>query len=100
MIDINFTFTSNLWMYQGKGAWFFITLPKEESEQIKFVNSHYRRGWGSVRVKAKIGKTEWSTSIFPDSKAGAYLLPVKADVRKKEKITNGDKVKVTLEVFA
>lgn len=100
MIDLTITFTAELWMYQGKGAWFFITLPKEESEQIKFFNSHKRRGWGSVRVKATIGQTSWSTSIFPDSKAGAYLLPVKADVRKKEKIAAGNSVVVTLSVIA
>jgi len=82
MIDLSFTFTSELWMYQGKGAWFFVTLPTSESEKIKFFNQG-RRGWGSVRAMVTIGKTKWQTSIFPDSKAGAYLLPIKADIRKK-----------------
>jgi Domain of unknown function (DUF1905) len=100
MIDLDVTFTAEVWMYHGKSAWFFVTLPKDESEQIKFFNNHKRRGWGSVRVKATIGETSWSTSIFPDSKAGAYLLPVKADVRKKEKIAAGDSVAVTLSVIA
>lgn len=91
-MDLEFTFSGKIWMYHGKSAWFFVTLPKDESEQIKFFNNHKRRGWGSVRVKATIGETSWSASIFPDSKAGAYLLPVKADVRKKEKIAAGDKI--------
>jgi len=96
LIDLDVTFTAEIWMYQGKSAWFFVTLPKDESEQIKFFNNHKRRGWGSVRVKATIGKTSWSTSIFPDSKAGAYLLPVKSDIRKKEKIAAGDSVSVRI----
>lgn len=100
MIDLVVTFTAEVWMYHGKSAWFFVTLPKDESEQIKFFNSHKRRGCGSVRVKATIGETSLSTSIFPDSKAGAYLLPVKADVRKKEKIAACDKIRITLVVTA
>jgi hypothetical protein len=98
MIELAFLFTAELWAYPGKSAWFFVTLPKNESEQIKFLNNHKRRGWGSVPVKARIGETAWSTSIFPDSKAGAYLIPVKADVRKKERITAGDLVTVSVSV--
>jgi len=98
MVALNITLTAELWMYHGKGAWFFVTLPENESAQIKFLNMHKRKGWGSVRVNAQIGKTLWRTSIFPDSKAGAYLLPIKADIRKKEKISVGDKVEIQLEV--
>ena len=42
--------------------------------------------------------TEWQTSIFPDSKAGAYLLPIKSDVRKKQKIMADDDVQVSLKI--
>jgi hypothetical protein len=52
-----------------------------------------------VPVKATIGKTSWRTSIFPDSKSGSYVLPVKAGVRKKEKLEEGDTVALTLEVM-
>ncbi|MEZ5648390.1 MAG: DUF1905 domain-containing protein [Alphaproteobacteria bacterium] len=100
MSELEIIFTARLWIYHGKGAWFFITLPKEESAQIKFFNNQRQRGWGAVRVDAQIGQTTWKTSVFPDTKAGAYLLPVKAAVRKKEKITAGDTVKVALKVFA
>jgi hypothetical protein len=100
LTPLDFTFTAELWMYTGKAAWFFITLPQEESAQIKFFTSPQRRGWGSVRVSAAIGNTTWKTSIFPDSKAGAYLLPVKAEVRKKEKIEAGSSVLVSVRVSA
>lgn len=99
MNELVINFTAEVWMYHGKSAWFFVTLPKDESEQIKFFNNHKRRGWGSVRVKVTIGETSWSTSIFPDSKAGAYLLPVKAEVRKKERIAAGDNATVKLVVM-
>ena len=45
-----------------------------------------RRGFGSIPVIVKLGKTEWKTSIFPDSKSGTFLLPLKAQVRKKEEV--------------
>lgn len=86
-------------MYQGKGAWFFVTLPPEEAAQIKFMTSHRRRGWGSVRVKVIIGDTQWETSIFPYQEVTSYILPIKATIRKKENITAGDAVTVSLIIF-
>ena len=85
-------------MYAGKGAWFFLTLPQDLSKEIQFLSRGKRRGWGSVRVSAKIGKSSWETSIFPDSKAGAYLLPVKAEIRKKEGLRAGSRPAVILVV--
>lgn len=95
---MKYLFQAELWLYQGKGAWFFVTLPKEESAQIKILTSHSRKGWGAVRVSASIGNTTWQTSIFPYSKKAAYILPVKGEVRKKEKITSGDVVSVGIEL--
>ena len=57
-----------------------------------------KRGWGSVRVKAAIGETTWETSLFPQAKEGAYILPIKADVRKKEKIVVGSETHVSVMV--
>ena len=80
-----FTFKSEIWLWDGKGAWHFITVPKDVSEQIKgFQADMPRKGFGSVPVKVTIGKTSWKTSIFPEKK-GTYLLPIKKDVRKKRK---------------
>jgi hypothetical protein len=45
-----------------------------------------------------IGNTTWETSIFPASKLEAYLLPLKAEVRKKEKFSAGDTVTVKLKI--
>lgn len=98
MSDLVVSFRAKLWMYQGKGAWYFVTLPKEESAMIRHLTASPRRGWGAVPVRARIGETKWKTSIFPDSKAGAYLLPVKADIRGKEKLAAESTVSVHLEI--
>ncbi len=57
-----------------------------------------RNAFGSLRVIAKIGKTQWHTSVFAYNKAGAFLLPIKAEVRKKENIGHGDAVDVAIEI--
>jgi hypothetical protein len=51
-----------------------------------------------VRVSANIGGTEWQTSIFPASNLDAYILPIKAEVRKMRKIAVGDDVQVSLQI--
>lgn len=90
---------SKLWLYPGVGGWHFITLPLKQAKVIKASRHGTRRGWGSLPVKATIGKTIWNTSLFPDSKSQSYVLPVKASVRKSEQIEEGDTVSLILEVM-
>ncbi len=87
-----------VWLYQGKAAWHFVTLPKKQSAAISRFFGSLKRGWGSLPVVVTIGRTSWKTSIFPDSKAGAYILPLKAEVREKERIRSGDTIRFRIEV--
>jgi hypothetical protein len=102
MIDLSFSFTEKCWLWQSeKAAWYFVTLPTEKSDEIKFFNegqSLKKRGWGAVRVKVTIGHTTWATSIFPHKESQAYILPIKAAVRKAESIEVGSNVKVHLDI--
>ncbi|CAB4654782.1 unannotated protein [freshwater metagenome] len=41
-----------------------------------------------------IGESNWATSLFRESKSGSYILPLKKEIRSKEKITEGDLVSV------
>jgi hypothetical protein len=92
-----FRIKSTLWKYPSEsGAWYFVSLSQEISTQIKS-QPRPKKGWGSVRVKATIGKTTWETSIFP-SKEGVYLLPIKASVRKAEDLFENETVKVLLHL--
>ncbi|MGB2867852.1 MAG: DUF1905 domain-containing protein [Bacteroidota bacterium] len=86
-----------VWKYPEFGGWHFFTLGKRVSSRIKALMKGQIRGFGSIRVKARIGDSEWRTSIFP-TKTGTYLLPVKASVRHKEGIDTGDVVVVRLEL--
>lgn len=95
--DITVSFEAEVWVYSGQAAWHFVTLPEEAAHMVRFVAGR-RPGFGSVRVSAGIGQSRWSTSIFPDSKSGSYLLPLKADIRKREKLSAGDRIAVSLTV--
>ena len=96
----SFKMRVKVWLYPGEMPWHFVTLPKKLSTQIKDRFASLKRGWGSLPVTVTTGKTGWETSIFPDKKAGAYLLPIKADARRKENIGAGDSIVLTLEVRA
>lgn len=91
---------ANLWIYPGETAnWHFLTVPKKESADISEKFKAFTRGWGSLPVNAMIGKTKWRTSIFPDRKAGTYLLPVKKEVRDREALMADDPVEFTITVL-
>lgn len=94
------TVTSLLWIWKGEaaGRWYFITVPDEQSDEIRAHAFGSPRGFGSVRVEARIDDVVWRTSLFPLNKGG-YLLPVKADVRKRTKIAVGDEVTVKFELL-
>lgn len=98
MLKKSYTVNAAVWRYPGMAAWHFITLSQEQSSDIKVRFSALKRNWGSLPVTVTLGKTTWETSIFPDKRLGAYLLPLKADVRKKEGIASGDMVTLSLEV--
>ena len=94
-----YRFEAELWRYTGEAAWHFLTLPGEVADDIRARTQRSgRRGFGSVRVSASTGATTWTTSIFPDSKAGSFVLPVKKQVRDAERLSDGDLVAVELRV--
>jgi hypothetical protein len=48
-------------------------------------------------VAATINDVTWRTSVFPQ-KSGGYILPIKAEVRRRAGIAAGDDVTVSLEL--
>lgn len=92
----DFEFDAELWRYPGKGGWHFVTLPKDVARQIEFLAGSRKRGWRSEPVIARTGKTEWTTSIFPDKASESFLLPVKVEVRREEELTAGQVITIRL----
>jgi hypothetical protein len=93
-MDIEFTGTIIFW--RGPAPFFFVAVPVEQSQNIKAISNIVTYGWGVIPVHARIGKTEFTTSLFP--KDGLYLVPLKVAVRKAENLEEGDEVTVRLEI--
>lgn len=94
-----YTVKTKLFLYGGGlGSWHFAYIDTKTSEIIKAKQTQ-RRGFGSVKVEATIGKTSWQTSIFPDKRSGCFLLPVKAKVRYEEGLEDSDSFTVKLKTI-
>ncbi len=83
-----------------KGAWRFARVPEDISAKIKEMQKgKLRRGWGAVYARAKIGKSKWSTSVFPDRHSATYILPLKKQIRFEENLYDGRAMRVCLEIW-
>ena len=86
-------FSGEVWEWRGPAPYYFVTVPDDEAQALHDV-AHVSYGWGMIPVAVQIGRTRWTTSLWP--KDGEYVVPVKAQVRKAEKLDVGDEVTVRL----
>ncbi len=90
-------FAATLWRWKG-GAWHFVTVPQDVSDEVDAVVGDATGGFGSVRVEVTVGGSTWSTSLFPSTEEAAYVLPVKKGVRTAEGVAEGDAVDVAIRL--
>jgi hypothetical protein len=93
---IQYEFSEKPWQHASPGGWYFVSLPKEMSKEIRKMLQSEEEGWGRLKAEAKIGNSTWKTAIWFDSKKDTYLLPLKAEIRRKENIEAGKQVEVIL----
>ena len=94
---MQFTFTSELFPWEANPSFIFVAVPQEDADAIDDATSLVG-GFGSVKVNVQIGKTAWSTSLFPSKEMETYVMPLKKAVRKAEGIEVGDTAEVTIEL--
>lgn len=93
----------SVFIEEGYDAILFLSPPAEAAEAIsaheleRRLELGKRRGFGSVKVTARIGASEWSTSVFP--KDGSWFLPVKKPVRLAEDLAEGEIAEVELDLI-
>jgi hypothetical protein len=95
---MNIEFDGPIWVWKGPAPWYFVTVPAEQSRELKAIAGFVTYGWGVIPVHVRIGKTTWKTSLFP--KDDLYLVPIKVSVRKAEQLKEGDTVTIQLAVEA
>ena len=89
-------FEGPIWVWKGPAPFYFVTVPAKGSDDLKAIQRSITYGWGVIPVKVRINETEWTTSLFP--KDGAFIVPIKAAVRRAEKLEEGDTARVRLEI--
>jgi hypothetical protein len=87
-------FSGVIWYWRGPAPWYFVTVPEEESAELHDAATALTYGWGVIPVRARIGGSDWQTSLFP--KDGLYALPIKTAVRRAEGLDEGDLVFIAL----
>ncbi len=97
-VKIKYEFSGKMWKSGEQGAWHFITLPKEISKEIREHLKWQEEGWGRMKAIASINDIEWDTAIWFDKKADTYLLPVKADIRKRANLALNQSIDVRISI--
>lgn len=90
------SFAGRVVEWRGPSPYYFVAVPDQESADIGEVAAQATYGWGAIPVTARIGGTDFTTSLFP--RAGTYLLPLKKAVRTPHGLAVGDEVTVELTV--
>ncbi len=90
------TFSGIVFHWRGPAPHYFVKVTDNESDAIAAVAKRVTYGWGMIPVRVGIGASEWKTSLFP--KNGGYLVPLRADIRAREGIAEGDAVAIQLDI--
>ena len=88
-------FSGELVEWRGPAPYHFVPLPPDEADLVDEVKADVVY-WGVVPVRARIGGTAFTTSMFPHE--DTWFLPVKDAVRRAEQLELGDVVDVRLQV--
>jgi hypothetical protein len=55
---IKYEFTAYAWQYAGPGGWYFVSLPKDLSQEIRNILKSEEEGWGRLKATVQIGSSE------------------------------------------
>lgn len=98
--------TLPLTRWQGdRGTYHLVTVSGDTAEAIAMHERLHRlefgarRGFGSVKVMARVGETEWKTSVFPQKDRSEWVLLISRKVMRAEDLAEGDPVALELELL-
>ncbi len=88
-----------VFVWPGDAGWHFVGLDKKTSSEIKQKYKNKIYGAGFIKIKASIGKSIWTTALFPYKTQEIYLLSIKKQIRKKEGVFQGDHLNIVFEIL-
>ncbi|ETT28822.1 DUF1905 domain-containing protein [Rhodococcus aetherivorans] len=77
-------------VFPGPGGWHYVDVPARIVEAVTSVSVR-----GLIPVRARMGGTEWDTSLQPRGD-GRHFLALKRSVRAAESVEVGDTVTITV----
>lgn len=89
-------FTGEVIHWRGPAPFLFVAVPDAEAAALRAASPLVSYGWGCIPVAVRLGRTTFTTSLFP--KDGGYLVPIKVAVQRAEAVELGDVVRLTLLV--
>jgi hypothetical protein len=93
---VDLEFSAEVWYWRGPSPFHFVTVPEELCDALDATAGLVSYGWGMIPVRATIGNTDWTTSLWP--KDGRYIVPLKSAVRQAEGLEVGTITTVRLVV--
>ena len=98
--------TLPLTRWQGeRGTYHLVTITGDAADAIAMHERLHRlefgarRGFGSVKVMARVGGTQWKTSVFPQGQKTEWILLVSKKVMRAEDLAEGDEMPLELELL-
>ena len=86
------SFTGTIELFEREMGWHYVSVPIGLSKPLEHLADR-----GLIAVTAKVGGTDWPTSLLPMGD-GTHFIALPAIVRKKEKLARGMPVEVSFEV--
>jgi hypothetical protein len=90
-----FEFEAEVIEWRGPAPFYFAKTPPDIASEIEASSAQLSYGWGCIPVDVTIGGTTYYTALIP--REGSYVVPLKAAIRKAEKIELSDLISVRLK---
>jgi hypothetical protein len=94
---VRFAFAGEVIEWRGPAPFLFLAVPHEHVAELRFAAREASYGWGCIPVQARIGLSDFTTSLFP--RGETYYVPVKVAVQRAEGVTLGSRVEAEIVVM-
>jgi len=88
-----YTFQGKVEKFPGRGGWYFVVVPKKYTKEL----CEKRAAWGKYPIAAQVANTTWKTKLML-KKGGDFFVALRADIRKKEGIVVGNRLRVSFTI--
>jgi uncharacterized protein DUF1905 len=95
MAIMEWTVTAEVIEWRGPAPYFYLPMNHDDSADFKMEAAGLEY-WGQVAVQVVIGHTSFTTAVFP--KDDRYLVPLRAAIRKAERIELGTPITATVRL--